>query len=397
MGPRREVGLALVLAVGLATIASAARADVNLLVLRRDGAAQCADGAELRRLVALTSAGPSLPTPTHAYRVVFERSRGAYRVEITDDTASRTRALEDKDAACGPLGRATAVVLATMWSSENEVAPASPAPATPVPPASGSSSLAPSSGPGASTPAAPGTVSPGPALAPAPASPGPTPAGPPTGAEARETPAPTRAPGPLPLDAEGLPPSAAAPATDPGPTAAGNGPRTTSPFGDPRWVLGVGAALAAAIVRPVAPALFLDAGVEFPHASLAVGALWIPQQRFDVAPGSIGVQLLAGRVRGCAFLGSSTLFGLCATILAGQLQADGAGYSTNAEGVRPWFAVEPEAFVDRALFGWIRARVAAGAVLPFRAESFSATGAGVAYDTPSIGALFSLSVEVATP
>ena len=162
-------------------------------------------------------------------------------------------------------------------------------------------------------------------------------------------------------------------------------------------MFGAGAGLAAGIVRPAAPTLLGDAGIEWGHASFAVGVAWIPVQDLDVAPGSVGVQLVAASLRACGFVGQRTQFGACAQGFVGQLHAAGAGHTLDASHDRPWLAAEPEVFVDRALFGHVRGRATAGAVVPLRAETFSIRGAGLAYDTPAVGGMFTLSIELATP
>ncbi len=305
----REVRL--VLALALTTIPTSARADVDLVVTRDSGAEECPDAVQVRRL-ALAATAPSSPPAAHAYHVSFDRSGGAYRVEIVDDTAGRSRRLEDTAAGCGSLGQAAAVVMATMWSSERDAASPSP----PLPPAIVRDRPPPSN--------------------------------------------PSRAP-------------------------------------VRRWAVGVGGAITTAIVRSVAPALLGEGAMEVAHGSLAFGALWIPEQRFDLPPGSIGVELFSGSLRGCAFWGDATHLGFCGSILAGALFASGTGYSMDAQRTRPWFAVEPQVFVDRALFAGIRCRGAAGAVIPLHAESFSVAGAGVAYAPPPIGALVSISLEMVRP
>jgi hypothetical protein len=339
MGLRREVRLALVIAFAAMTaVPLPARADAGLVVTRGEGATQCPDAEHLRRH-ALASAARSLPSPAHAYLVSFERTAGSYRAEIVDGTVGRTRRLEDTGPACGPLGQAVAVVLATMWGSEGE---ASASPASSASPA-----------PAATTNADEAAASPAP------------PASPPTAEVGLAEPEMA----------------------------------TTSPSTSrrPRWVFGAGAALAVAIVRPIAPALFADVAIALAHASFAAGVLWVPDQRIEVAPGSIDVRLVAGTLRGCAFVGETTELGACAKLLAGQLHAAGAGYGTVSEHDRPWLAIEPEVFVDRALFAWVRARAAAGLTVPLHAETFSVTGAGGAYDTPAVGGLFSLSIEAEIP
>jgi hypothetical protein len=125
MGLLREVRL--VLALSLTGVPAVARADAELVVTSREGAAECPDAAEVRRL-ALAPVGPSPSPPAYAYPASFERSEGAYRAEIVDDTAGRARHLEDRGPGCGPLGQAAAEVVATMWSSERDATPP-PAPA----------------------------------------------------------------------------------------------------------------------------------------------------------------------------------------------------------------------------------------------------------------------------
>jgi hypothetical protein len=310
MSLSREVRL--VLAFALTVAPSVARADADLVVTRRDGAGDCPDADEVRRL-ALGAVPSSLPPRVHAYRVSFERSGGAYRAEIVDDTAGRARRLEDLGPGCGPLGQAAAQVVATMWSSErDDTSPPPPPPSAPSPPRSSEVSPA-------------------------------------------------------------------------------------NPSRKVRGVFGAGAALAVGILRPAAPAFLGDAALELAHASLALGALWIPAQTIAVAPGSIDVQLLAATLRGCAFSGGDTQLGVCAKVLAGAVRAEASGYSTDTRRARPWLAIEPEVYVDHRVFGWFRGRAALGAVVPLRAEAFSVTGAGAAYGTPSVGGLASLSLEVATP
>ena len=129
--------ISLLAAVALTTTALDARADPTLEVVRTDEALGCLDGAEL---LALASQVQSTMTSTasHAYRVSFERSNRVYRAEIVDQTAPRTRHLEDVGPECAPLGRAVALALATMWGTEQEapVQPPPPPPATLVTPRS---------------------------------------------------------------------------------------------------------------------------------------------------------------------------------------------------------------------------------------------------------------------
>jgi hypothetical protein len=305
-------GVRLALTGALATIPSSAWAEANLVVTRADDAQQC-PGAEEIRALSLAALPPSVPPPTHAYRVSFAQSGSLFEAVIVDETAQRTRVLSDTKPGCSALGQAVAVIVATMWSSERDETNPPPPPPSPS-----------------------------------------------TGVDQA-----------LPVN----PPHASG----------------------PRWVFGTGASTAVSVVRPVAPALLADVAVEFAHASLAVGALWIPAQRIDVAPGSIEVQLVSGLLRGCAFLGSEFHVGVCATALAGALHGEARGFTSDGQRTASWFAIEPDVFVDRSLGWWVRVRLAAGAVVPLPPADFAVSNAGAAYLGPAVGGLFSLSVEIASP
>jgi hypothetical protein len=301
----------LLLAVALGAAPRDAGADAEVTVTREETAG-CPDAGELRRLAA-ASRVPSAAPPTHAYRVSFERADGTYRAEVVDETAQRTRSLEDKGARCAALGQAVAVVLATMWGSERDESAAPPAVVPAVVPVDRAARL---------------------------------------------------------------------------PVARSVGSR---------WIFGAGAGLAAAIVRPAAPAFFADAALERSRFSLAVGALWIPPQRLGLAPGAVEVELAAGSVRGCAHAWTETRVGVCGRVLAGAFQAGASGFDANTQKTRPWLAAGLEVFVDGPLpVALLRYRAAAGAIVPLHAQAFTVAGVGSAYDTPALGGLFTLSVEIAT-
>jgi hypothetical protein len=159
------------------------------------------------------------------------------------------------------------------------------------------------------------------------------------------------------------------------------------------WLFGAGAAAAAAVARPLAPAFTADASFVYGNASFGVGGLWIPTQRIALGPGAVDVGLVAGSVVGClAWLGH---FGLCGGLLAGRLAADGHGYSSGTNHDRPWFALDLEAFVrGSSALPWLGYRVSLGPLLPLHSETFSVAGVGVAYDTPPVGALLRVALEL---
>jgi hypothetical protein len=171
--------------------------------------------------------------------------------------------------------------------------------------------------------------------------------------------------------------------------------RTCTGASRTRWILGAGAGLAAAIVRPAAPSFLTDVALERTSLSIALGAFWIPPQHLALGPGIVDVQLLAGAARGCVFAGHKALFGACTRLFAGALQAGGSGYDVNARETRPWFAAALEIFAAGPLpLASLRGRASVGAIAPLHAEAFSVAGKGTAYDTPAFGALFTLSLEV---
>jgi hypothetical protein len=124
----------LVVALALTSAPLEAQAAPTLEVTRSDPATECPDAAELL-LLASQVQNSAAPVASHAYRVAFERASHVYRAEVVDQTAARTRHLEDVGPECAPLGRAVALTLATMWGTEQEPPPPPlPTPAPPPPP-----------------------------------------------------------------------------------------------------------------------------------------------------------------------------------------------------------------------------------------------------------------------
>ena len=165
-----------------------------------------------------------------------------------------------------------------------------------------------------------------------------------------------------------------------------------------RASVSVGSGVAAALVRAVAPVVLADGALDAAHVSLAVGALWIPNERLGDGPGFVDVALVAGDARGCAFTGGAVQLGACARVFGGGLFATGIGYAVNAHATRPWFAGALEIFLAGPLVprARLRYRLAFDAIAPLHAEEFSVAGAGPAYATPSFGGLLALAVEIGT-
>ena len=151
-------------------------------------------------------------------------------------------------------------------------------------------------------------------------------------------------------------------------------------------------------MRPAAPALVMEGAFEAGHASVGLGALWVPFQRIALAPGDVDVQLLSGTIGACASLWEGTRLGMCGRLFAGEILASGAGFSVDSKATRPWFAGGLELFVDGPLFvPLLRYRASVAAIVPLHAEAFYVAGPGVAYDTPSFGGLFTFAIELGTP
>jgi hypothetical protein len=168
-------------------------------------------------------------------------------------------------------------------------------------------------------------------------------------------------------------------------------PSIPRPVVGPRWDLELGPALVAGIVRPAAPALLGEIAFGRAPWSVALSALWVPDQGLDVSPGTVHVQLVSGGARVCGFVGHAASFGICGRLIGGMLLASASGFDVDSQRTRPWFAAGLEAFVDGPLgTPWLRYRGAAGALAPLHAETFSVAGAGPAYDTPALGGLFTL-------
>jgi len=163
-----------------------------------------------------------------------------------------------------------------------------------------------------------------------------------------------------------------------------------------RAFVAAGGGIADGIVRPAAPAVLVDAGLERGHASFALGGLWLPRQRLDLPPGAVDVQLLAASARACAFLWDRTRLVACARFFGGGLSASARGFSVDDAATRPWLAMGAELFVSGTLAWPLRYRAAVVAIIPAHQETFAVSNAGVAYETPPFGALLTLSIEAAT-
>jgi len=301
-----------------------AQSEASVTVTSGTGAEQCPGAPDLERLSARIA---SIERPMHRYHVSFASTGGTYQADVIDTTSARARHLADHGPTCAPLGQAVALVLATMWGSEQADAPPPPPPPPPPSPTS-------------------------------------------------YPPVPSR-------EEEARPPSTSR--------------RSHEPL---RWSLGIGGGIAAALVRAIAPGFVADAAVEGSAWSIALGALWVPDEHLSDGAGFVDVQLLSADARLCGFLRRRAHFGACGRFFAGALFAGASGYAASAHQTRPWFAGALELFLDAPVPlpppVNVRYRLAVDGIVPVHAETFSVTGAGTAYDTPAFGGLLTLSFEIGT-
>ena len=82
-------------------------------------------------------------------------------------------------------------------------------------------------------------------------------------------------------------------------------------------------------------------------------------------------------------------FDVCTGIYAGILNGEGIGYTENTSASTPWLAFPLELALRSVSpgFGW---EAGAAALLSVRRHEFAIDGVGVAYDSPPVGAFFSL-------
>jgi hypothetical protein len=109
------------------------------------------------------------------------------------------------------------------------------------------------------------------------------------------------------------------------------------------------------------------------------------------------VDLVSGLAKACGSLFAVTRLGACGGFFAGALSAAASGYTGNSQATRPWFAATAELFVDGPLpFSVFRYRLGVSGIVPVRTEVFRITDVGVAYDTPALGGLLTLALEIET-
>ncbi len=162
------------------------------------------------------------------------------------------------------------------------------------------------------------------------------------------------------------------------------------------WILSAGGAALFGIVRPVAPALQVDAGASFGRVRAHLGALGMLPQTLRLGPGTLHESLLSGVARGCvaAARGASIRFDLCSGVYVGSVRTEASGYTRNGSASKVWLTIPFElALVHAVRHYW--AELGVSALIPLRSADFAVDGLGRAYHSPPIGALVSLRLAYA--
>ncbi|WP_437752025.1 hypothetical protein [Sorangium sp. So ce1389] len=161
------------------------------------------------------------------------------------------------------------------------------------------------------------------------------------------------------LDSEATPAPASAPVAPapvaPAPVAPAPAP-PPPPRPAPGWDVSaeLGAAGTVGMLDPLRPAVMGELSLRRRAWSAGLGAVWLPRQEIDVAPGAASIGLVAAAARGCATItGELDSFRLsaCAASLLGAVHGAGKGFVPDREASAPWFAVGGSAIAEGPLFG----------------------------------------------
>ncbi|KYG02512.1 hypothetical protein BE20_50560 [Sorangium cellulosum] len=158
------------------------------------------------------------------------------------------------------------------------------------------------------------------------------------------------------------------------------------------------------------PAAVADVSLRRSAWSAGLGAVWLPRQDIEIAPGAVSVGLVAATARGCAtLLGELDGFRLsaCAVSLLGAVHGAGKGFDPDREAAAPWFAVGASALAEGPLFGtralgWAARATLLAPVVRARvtierragAEAGAAVTEDPALDPSPVGLLVGLSARV---
>jgi hypothetical protein len=157
--------------------------------------------------------------------------------------------------------------------------------------------------------------------------------------------------------------------------------------------LTLGGGVLLGVTRTLAPLWLAEVGFSQRRFRVDLGALGVPVQRLDFAPGSLREWLVAGSLRGCylPYRAPRLSIGTCTGAFLGLIDVRTRGYTRNARRKEMWAAIPIELF-----FGYQRGpfalQVAAQALIPLRRPDFSIDGLGTAYASWPVAASLALRV-----
>jgi hypothetical protein len=153
-----------------------------------------------------------------------------------------------------------------------------------------------------------------------------------------------------------------------------------------------------ATLRPVAPAVTGELGLEIGPWRAGFGVVWAPEQTLALGPGTVSESVRAGNARVCysPWRSGGLRADLCTGATVGVESASGQGYTHEDSESRPWVAIPVEAtFAGRdAHLGW---EVGAAALFSVVRQDFSIDNLGEAYRAPLVGAMISLRAVALMP
>jgi hypothetical protein len=167
---------------------------------------------------------------------------------------------------------------------------------------------------------------------------------------------------------------------------------------EPRWVgLELGAAALVGVLRPVAPAA--SGGIDFGAGAFraGAGALWAPETELELGVGAVNPSLLGITLEGCyAPLRSRLRLELCTGLVAALVRGEAHGFTRDSSRTRPWFSV-PVGLSFGVAPAPLGLRVGLSLLVPIRRQDFQVDGAGVAYESWPVAALFQMRGAAALP
>jgi hypothetical protein len=165
-----------------------------------------------------------------------------------------------------------------------------------------------------------------------------------------------------------------------------------------RWVgLELGAAALVGVLRPVAPAA--SGGIDFGAGAFraGAGALWAPETELELGVGTVNPSLLGVTLEGCyAPLRTRLRLELCTGLVGALVRGEARGFTRDSSRTRPWFSV-PVGLSLGVVPAPLGLRVGVSLLVPIRRQDFRVHGAGVAYESWPVAALFQLRGAAALP